>query len=157
MVSAGPGTGKTFSLLRKIESLLEMGIEPQQIYYLTFVNSVVDAFKADVRKSKQEGGLDAEPDGLGINISTLHSLAFKIVKVYSDELELAPHLEVLDLSPKPQSILSQIFVKDLYMCAKQSGIVADKWSFNRLLSRLTDGWRRNIGVDCEVSSHYSTQ
>ncbi|RKX29303.1 MAG: hypothetical protein DRP46_07400, partial [Candidatus Zixiibacteriota bacterium] len=62
VVSAGPGTGKTYSLLRKIEKLIELGIDPKQIYYLTFVNSIVDAFKSDICKPKEEGGLGVDAD-----------------------------------------------------------------------------------------------
>jgi len=154
VVVAGPGTGKTYSLLRKLESLIEFGVEPVQIYYITFVNSIVDAFKDDIHKPKDEGGLGVDPDELGIHISTLHSLAFKIVKVYSDELGLPEHLEVIDLSPKPQSVLSQVFVGDLFAYAKGKGIVADKKSFNRLLSRLTESWRCNRAIpsDCHDSA-----
>ena len=80
VVAAGPGTGKTFSLLRKIEKLLDDDVDPTQIYYLTFVNSIVDAFRDDIRKEKARGGLGLDPETLGIHVSTLHSLALKIVK-----------------------------------------------------------------------------
>lgn len=152
VVVAGPGTGKTYSLLRKIESLIEIGVDPTEIYYITFVNSIVDAFKDDIRKLKEEGGLGVDPDDLGIHISTLHSLAFKIVKVYSTELGLPEHLEVIDLSPKPQSVLSQVFVGDLLAYAKAKGIVTDKRSLDRLLKALTEAWRLNnpVPADCEL-------
>lgn len=152
VVIAGPGTGKTFSLLRKIECLLEEKVDPNSIYYLTFVNSIVDAFKDDVRKPKEDGGLGADPESLGINISTLHSLAFKIVKVYSDELKLASHLEVIDLSPKPPSSFSQIFVGDLFEYSKNTGIIANKKSFDQLLKKLSEAWRKNTpsGTECAL-------
>ena len=149
VVVAGPGTGKTYSLLRKIESLIEFGVDPTEIYYITFVNSIVDAFKDDIRKPKDEGGLGVDPEELGIHISTLHSLAFKIVKVYSDELGLSEHLEVIDLSPKPQSVLSQVFVGDLFAYTKGKRIVTDKKSFDRLLSKLTESWRCNRTIPSE--------
>lgn len=143
VVVAGPGTGKTFSLLRKIESLIKIGVDPSQIYYLTFVNSIVDAFKEDVRKSKEQGGLGVDPVSLGIHVSTLHSLAFKIVSAYSDHLQLAAHQELVDLSPKPQSVLSQVFVDDLFDYAKTLNIVQNKKSFNTLLKQLGHAWRSN--------------
>jgi DNA helicase-2/ATP-dependent DNA helicase PcrA len=150
VVVAGPGTGKTYSLLRKIESLIDSGVEPAQIYYITFVNSIVEAFKDDIRRPKDQGGLGVDPDELGIHISTLHSLAFKIVKVYSDRLGLPKHLEVIDLSPKRQSVLSQVFVGDLFAYAKGKGIVGDKKSLDRLLNKLTESWRcnRTVPSDC---------
>lgn len=144
VVSAGPGTGKTFSLLRKIENLISNNVDPSRIYYLTFANSIVDAFKADIRKPKKQHGLGIDADGLGINILTLHSLAFKIVKTYSDKLRLPPHLEIIDLSPKSQNILSRVFVGDLFEYSKSLGFAANKKSFDQLLHQLTEAWRMNI-------------
>ncbi|MGB2804134.1 MAG: ATP-dependent helicase [Candidatus Zixiibacteriota bacterium] len=152
VVSAGPGTGKTYSLLRKIERLIELKVDPSQIYYLTFVNSIVDAFESDFRKPKENGGLGVDPDDLGIHISTLHSLAFKIVNVYAEELSLPPHLEVIDLSPKSQSILSRLAVEDIYQYSKCIGLVASKRGFYGLLHQLTEEWRRNKkpAADCRM-------
>ena len=152
VVCAGPGTGKTFSLLRKIQSLLALSVDPKQIYYLTFVNSIVDAFRSDAAKSVDEGGLGVDPDGLGIHISTLHSMAFKIVRTYSDELELPTHLEVLDVSPHTQGRLSQLLVNDIFVYAKAKGIVGDKKSFDHSLNRLTGMWRQNLAVEPELAS-----
>ena len=149
IVIAGPGTGKTYSLLRKIECLLEAKVDPKNIYYLTFVNSIVDAFKDDVRKPKEDGGLGVDPEVLGIHISTLHSLAFKIVKVYRDELQIPSHIEVIDLSTKPQDLLSQVFVGDLFEYSKYEGITANKNSFDQLLRRLTEIWRRNCQAEAD--------
>ncbi len=143
VVSAGPGTGKTYSLLRKIESLIEHGVDPSRIYYLTFVNSIVNAFKVDIGKPRDEGGLGVEAGELGIHISTLHSLAFKIVAAYADELDLPAHLEVIDLSPKTQSFLSQIFLKDLFQYSKSVGLIANKKEFYSLLKQLSGTWQKN--------------
>jgi len=151
VVSAGPGTGKTYALLKKLESLIESGVHPNQIYYLTFVNSIVDAFRADIRRPKENDGLGVDADDLGVRVSTLHSLAFKIVKVYADDLGLSAHLEVIDLSPKPQDLLSRIFVGDLYEYSRSTGLAANKKNFDALLRRLTEAWRRNVlpATDCE--------
>ncbi|MEZ0343196.1 MAG: UvrD-helicase domain-containing protein, partial [Caldimicrobium sp.] len=36
LVIAGPGTGKTFTLLLKVKALLEEGVSPEKIKLLTF-------------------------------------------------------------------------------------------------------------------------
>ena len=36
MVLAGPGTGKTFTVIQRIKSMLERGIKPETILCLTF-------------------------------------------------------------------------------------------------------------------------
>jgi superfamily I DNA/RNA helicase len=146
IVSAGPGTGKTFSLLRRIESLIDNNVDPSQIYYLTFANSIVDAFKADVCKPKEKQGLGVDADALGINILTLHGLAFKIIKVYSDELELPSYLETIDLSPRSKSVLSKIFINDLLKYSKSQGIIRDKKDFDQSLYQITETWRLNKSI-----------
>ena len=107
VVNAGPGTGKTFSLVQKVGRLMQENVEPDTIYYLTFVNSIVDAFKCDIKKPVAEHGLGVDPDALGIHISTLHSLAFKVVKTYAAQLHLSGHLEAFDLSRSTKSIAAK--------------------------------------------------
>ncbi len=38
-VVAGPGTGKTFSLMRRVQRLLEEGVEPDRILVVTFTRT----------------------------------------------------------------------------------------------------------------------
>lgn len=142
VVAAGPGTGKTFSLLRKIEKLLAEGVDATQIYYLTFVNSIVDAFKNDIAKEKTKGGLGLDPDKLGIHVSTLHSLAFKIIKTYSVELGTPDNLELVDLSAGPKTKLSQILYDDLYALCECGGAVEGKIPFKQLIAAFSDNLRR---------------
>ncbi len=150
VVNAGPGTGKTFSLLRKIEQLLNDGTDPDKIYYLTFVNSIVDAFKADVAKAEANGGLGRDADELGIRISTLHSLGFKVVKAYAAKLGLSEHIEVVEASKKPVRIISKLFVSDLYFLAKDDGVVSDKRGFKTALLRLQKAWQSGNAVPIEL-------
>lgn len=142
VVAAGPGTGKTFSLLRKIEKLLTENVDATQIYYLTFVNSIVDAFKNDIAKEKSEGGLGVDADKLGIHVSTLHSLALKIVKTYSEELGTPDNLELVELSARSKNMLSRLLYKDLCSLGKDRGAVSGKMAFDKLISGITDNWRR---------------
>lgn len=113
VVNAGPGTGKTFSLLRKIEALLADGVTPGKIYYLTFVNSIVEAFSADVEKPREEGGLGATVDELGFRVSTLHSLAFKVLRTYHAQLGIPEEAYLLNLSPRSKTLPSLVMLGDL--------------------------------------------
>jgi hypothetical protein len=44
---AGPGTGKTFSLLKRTEFLIGHGVSQETICYLTFIKEISNAFIQD--------------------------------------------------------------------------------------------------------------
>lgn len=71
-VKAGPGTGKTYSLIRRIARLLEEGVDPSTILAVTFTKT---AAKDLVSQLNQLGS----PGSQNVNASTLHSLAFKLL------------------------------------------------------------------------------
>ena len=45
MVLAGPGTGKTFTVIERIKNMLELGVDPKKILCLTFSDSLSDVFR----------------------------------------------------------------------------------------------------------------
>jgi DNA helicase-2/ATP-dependent DNA helicase PcrA len=71
-VQAGPGSGKTFSLVRRIMRLLEDGIDPERILLVTFTR--VSAL--DLASELED--LD-HPEASRIRKGTLHSLCFSIL------------------------------------------------------------------------------
>lgn len=48
-VIAGPGTGKTFTLVYRVISLLERGVSPQDILVLTFTNKAISSFRSKLK------------------------------------------------------------------------------------------------------------
>ena len=71
-VVAGPGTGKTFALLRRLARLLEEGCDPRRILLVTFTR--VSA--ADLERELDRLGLS---QGQQVTKGTLHSLSFGIL------------------------------------------------------------------------------
>ena len=72
-VIAGPGTGKSFSMRRRVARLIESGAEPDRILAVTFTRIAAE----DVRR--ELNGLDVE-GAEDIEARTLHSLAMKILR-----------------------------------------------------------------------------
>ena len=66
LILAGPGTGKTFTLLRRVESLLRQEVAPEQILILTFT-----------RKAAREIQTRLQMAPKNIQAGTLHSLALE--------------------------------------------------------------------------------
>ncbi len=46
MVLAGPGTGKTFTVIERIKNMLSRGIEPSKILCLTFSEAAAGVFSS---------------------------------------------------------------------------------------------------------------
>ena len=71
-VLAGPGTGKTFAMMRRIARVLEEGTFPHRILAVTFTRT------AQRDLCEQLAKLDA-PNAHKVNATTLHSFCFKIL------------------------------------------------------------------------------
>jgi DNA helicase II / ATP-dependent DNA helicase PcrA len=71
-VVAGPGTGKSFSLRRRVARLVEQGAEPERILAVTFTRIAAEDIRREMHSLDVEG---AE----SIYARTLHSLAMSIL------------------------------------------------------------------------------
>jgi DNA helicase II / ATP-dependent DNA helicase PcrA len=71
-VQAGPGTGKTFALQKRVTRLLETGVPPKRILVVTFTRVAAH----DLRESLSALGVDGCND---VEATTLHSLCFKVL------------------------------------------------------------------------------
>ena len=60
MLLAGPGTGKTFTIIHRIEKMLSEGIEPSSILCLTFSDAAANEMKQ--RLIKKMGVLASSVD-----------------------------------------------------------------------------------------------
>jgi len=86
-VMAGPGTGKTFAMMRRVARLLEEGADAERILVVTFTRTAA----ADLRRELY--GLDVE-GSQDIKAGTLHSFCFSL-------LSRAEVLEHLGRTPRP--------------------------------------------------------
>jgi DNA helicase II / ATP-dependent DNA helicase PcrA len=73
---AGPGTGKTTSLLERIKALREQKVPQSNICYLTFIGGITNAFIDDYIEEFGKESFEANKP----RISTLHSFACRLVR-----------------------------------------------------------------------------
>jgi superfamily I DNA/RNA helicase len=71
-IIAGPGTGKSFALKRRVARLLEEGADPKRILPVTFTNVAAE----DLQREMLRIGV---PGCENIRGSTLHSLCMRIL------------------------------------------------------------------------------
>ena len=75
MLLAGPGTGKTFTVIHRIEAMLSQGIQPSSILCLTFSDAAASEMRQ--RLIKKMGVIASSVD-----IYTYHSFCNEIIKTY---------------------------------------------------------------------------
>ncbi|UPV77143.1 ATP-dependent helicase (plasmid) [Halorussus limi] len=87
-VLAGAGTGKTFTMVRKIEHLVdEQGVSPDRILALTFTNNAADSMREKLNAKLGAAGYD-------IDAYTYHSICNELLTDYAYEAGLDPDFEV---------------------------------------------------------------
>ncbi len=72
---AGPGTGKTYSLLARTAALTARSATPDTICYLTFIKEISNAFVDDYLQRFGDGAFASTP-----RITTLHSFACRVLR-----------------------------------------------------------------------------
>jgi DNA helicase-2/ATP-dependent DNA helicase PcrA len=87
-VLAGAGTGKTFTMVRKIEHLIdEQGVSPDRILALTFTNNAADSMREKLNAKLGAAGYD-------IDAYTYHSICSEILTDYAYEAGIDPDFDV---------------------------------------------------------------
>ncbi len=91
LLEAGPGTGKTRTLVGRIVFLLEQGVPPTAILALTFSNRAAEEMRSRVAEARPE-------DASRIWIGTFHAFGLELLRRYGAHLGLPARVSVLDPS-----------------------------------------------------------
>lgn len=98
-ISAVPGAGKTTILLALIVKLLDNGINPENIFVMTYMESAARNFRDRIKNIRQNSAQLP-------NISTIHGLALRILKENGnfERLGLSSDFEICDDSQRSRII-----------------------------------------------------
>ena len=93
MLLAGPGTGKTFTVINRIEKMLFDGVNPSSILCLTFS----DAASSEMRQRLiKKMGVKAS----SVDIYTYHSFCNDIIKAYPSQFEMGADVRLINDTEK---------------------------------------------------------
>ena len=82
-VVAGPGSGKTTGLRKRVERLiLRDGVDPSKIFVGTFSRAVAAELRKALCDATPESGSGAANQDFGVRVLTLHSLAYSLLREY---------------------------------------------------------------------------
>jgi DNA helicase II / ATP-dependent DNA helicase PcrA len=92
LVVAGPGTGKTLTIVRRFAYLMEQGVKPEQILAVTFTNRAAREMSERVR------AFSGETRTAGMFMGTFHLLGLRIMREQSqDDFTVCGRTEQVDL------------------------------------------------------------
>ncbi len=103
MVLAGPGTGKTFTIIQRIKYMLELGIVPSSILCLTYSEAAANEMKS--RLVKEIGTVASS-----VSVNTYHAFCNEVIRQYPSEFELLDGVGLVDEITK-QSIMKEVLLE----------------------------------------------
>jgi DNA helicase-2/ATP-dependent DNA helicase PcrA len=90
LVIAGPGAGKTFCLISRIQHLIQkLGISPRRILAVTFTNKAAEEIATRLHDTRGATAAD-------ISRGTLHAICLMILRDYAERCGLRPGFGVAD-------------------------------------------------------------
>lgn len=96
VINAGPGTGKTYTLIRKIENLVsKQNLDPTEIVVLSFTNAVVKEVKERLAYFANNGG---DRSLRNVDVKTFHSFAYWLLKQANENIEDLDEWKVINLN-----------------------------------------------------------
>jgi superfamily I DNA/RNA helicase len=100
LLRAGPGTGKTRTLVRRIETLIADRVDPPSMLVLTFSNRTAGELSERLSRAVGE-------DAAQMWVGTFHGFGLDLVRRFHDKLDLPPDPAFFDRSDAI-SVLEQI-------------------------------------------------
>ncbi len=92
LVLAGPGSGKTTVVTRRIACLIANGVEPWQILALTFTNKAAGEMRQRVESLLAgQGPHDGSP-----TVATFHSFCARLLRRFAEPAGIAPRFSIYD-------------------------------------------------------------
>lgn len=90
LVLAGPGTGKTRTLIARITALIDhYHIKPDRLLAVTYTNKATEEMRERLKLTLQERAM-------AIQVSTFHSFCISILREWHEKAALAKHFTIAD-------------------------------------------------------------
>ena len=95
LITAGPGTGKTFTLVNRVVYLLDqVGVEPSELFVATFTDKAARELVTRISNELEQRGI--HPNVNEMYVGTFHSLALRIIRENLEYTRLKTGFRVLD-------------------------------------------------------------
>ncbi|MFZ4633149.1 MAG: UvrD-helicase domain-containing protein [Saprospiraceae bacterium] len=152
ILSAGAGSGKTYSLTERLSALLQGDVRPERIIATTFTQKAAAELQERVRVRLLEAGQTDAANALSSAlIGTVHSIGIRLLQRFAFEAGVSPLVEVIDASDG-----QRLFNESLAQVLTESRIDRMNELAERLgLTKKTFGdaydWRRDVHAVTDVA------
>ena len=107
LVIAGPGSGKTHTLVRRTLSIIEKGLaRPEEIVLCTFTDKAALELRDRTRNDATKFGLTQDLSGLVVG--TIHGIANDFIEKFRHKTQLGNNFQVLD------DLTKKLFINDVF-------------------------------------------
>lgn len=93
LVLAGPGTGKTYTVIKRLQAMILQGVAPERILCMTYSRAGASEMKKRVLEELDENNNNVE-------IHTFHSFCNKIIGEYAEEFDVPASVKLIPDSIK---------------------------------------------------------
>ena len=108
LITAGPGTGKTFTLVKRAIYLIkECGVSPESIFIATFTEKAAKELITRITNELAKENLSANINEM--YVGTFHSLCLKIIKENLEYTQLRRNYRILDDFDQKYTIFQNIY------------------------------------------------
>jgi ATP-dependent helicase/nuclease subunit A len=155
VISAGAGSGKTYTLTQRMVDMLQRGVRPEGIVATTFTQKAAAELQDRVRVRLLEQGMTTEANQLGAAlIGTVHSIGVKLLQRFAFEIGVSPLVEVIAegdgqllFNQSLSQVLSNERIERMNLLADRLGLTkrdfGDPFDWRRPIRQLTDLARAN--------------
>lgn len=113
LITAGPGTGKTFTLVqRAIYLIQECGVQPEQILMATFTEKAAKELITRITNELAERNISVNINEM--YVGTFHSLCLRIIKEHLEFTRLKRNHRLLDTFDQKFKQVVPVFVTMLF-------------------------------------------
>lgn len=118
IVLAGPGTGKTRTIIARMARLIENGVEPSSILALTFGVRAAEEIRS--RLAEAVGDRTAQ----NVQASTFHSFGWAVLRRFGDMVGFRQDAAIMDSAQEKRLLRSLIRMHGLFRAHAPSGYAA---------------------------------
>lgn len=115
LVLAGPGSGKTTVVTRRVANLVAQGIPPWQILALTFTNKAAGEMRDRIHRLLPEN----LPGVRGLTVATFHSFCARLLRRYAEAAGLRDNYTIYDSGDQREAIKTAL---------KAAGLDTKNWT-----------------------------
>lgn len=134
LVLAGPGSGKTTVVTRRIANLIASGVQPWQILALTFTNKAAQEMRDRVFTLLEKDSLQAR----GLTVSTFHAFCARVLRDWGSRIIGTNTFTIYDSSDQKSAVKEAMRACDLD---------DSNWRPSSVLSAISSAKNKLIDVD----------